>query len=612
MSLKGRAAQVGMIGCAACGGGAPSAAPAPEAEVTARWEAVVSPFPVVDSAGRMLDLAFLGGLNLPRPQLADLDGDGDLDLTIQEYTGRMLALTREGDGPDGLPHWTLSSWRYGGLDVGEWSRLVDLNGDRLPDLFAERPYSYLRFFRNRGTTGQPWLVPVADSLRDTEGRAIFSDRQNIPQIVDVDCDGRVDLLIGRITGVILHYELVDPQDSIPVFRLVSDRFQDLEIITGQGSMHGANTMAFADPDGDGDLDLFWGDFFEAGLLHFENVGSCAEPHLRKDPVRFPPEDPVVTSGYNAPAFGDLDRDGRLDLIVGVLGGSYDPIRTTIRNLHYYSREAGGGYRRRTAQLLPMIDVGSESLPGFADLDGDGDLDFLLANKIDPVERRTSRIFWYENTGRPGAPAFAMRGALPVTGQYHWAPTFGDLDGDGGSDMLLGSFGASVAWYRLEAGPRPGFTLVDSALVTITRGSNTTPAMGDVDGDGDLDLLVGEASGVLNFYRNDGTPRAPRFVLVSDEFDAIDIGRRSAPLLTDIDGDGDLDLLIGSDDQGVVLYRNRGTRSVPRFERDPSFQLDLPPATAPAAADLDGDGRLELIIGTAGGGALYFRLGAPGR
>ena len=569
------------------------------------WEAVANPFRVVDTASRVLELSFLGGFNLPRPQLADLDGDGDLDLTIQEYSGRMLELAREGDDADSLPRWTLTSWRHGGLDVGEWSRLVDLNGDRLIDLFAELPYSYFRFFANRGSPGRPIYQAVPDSLRDTEGRAIFSDRQNIPQIVDVDCDRRVDLLIGRITGIILHYELVDPAAPVPVFRLITDRFQDLEIITGQGSMHGANTMAFADPDGDGDLDLFWGDFFEAGLLLFENTGSCNQPHLRKDPVRFPPEDPVVTSGYNAPAFGDLDRDGRLDLIVGVLGGSYDPIRTSVQNLHYFSRTPTGGYRRRTAQLIPMIDVGSESIPAAADLDGDGDLDFLLANKIDPVERRTARIFWYENTGRKGAPELTMRGALPITGKYHWAPAFGDLDGDGRPDLLLGSFGASLAWHRLEPGRPPRFTLVDSALVTITRGSNTTPTLGDTDGDGDLDLFIGEASGGLNFYRNEGTREAPRFTLVSEQYDSIDVGRRSAPFLTDLDQDGDLDLLIGSDDAGVVLYRNIGTPTQPRFERDEAFRLDLPPSTAPMTADLDGDGRLELITGTAGGGALYF-------
>jgi len=572
----------------------------------AGWTTVIDPFPVTDTAGRVLDLAFLGGFNLPRPQLADLNGDGKLDLTLQEYTDRMVVLLRDGTAADGLPKWKFAGWQYEGLAVGEWSRFVDLDGDGKLDLLGELPYSYLSFWHNDGSTARPAFTVTRDTIRDTDGHAIFSDRQNIPQIVDIDCDGTVDLMIGRITGVILQFELAGTGVAPPVFKLISERFQDLEIVTGQGSMHGANTMVFADADGDGDLDLFWGDFFEAGLLWFENTGTCREPHLRKDHVRFPPEDPVISSGYNAPAFGDIDGDGKLDLIVGSLGGSYDPIKTTIQNLYLYTRDPDGRWLRRSNQLLPMLDVGAESVPALVDLDGDGDLDLLLANKIDLADRKTARIYWYENTGSARAPAFVMRGALGITGRYHWAPAAGDLDGDGHPDLLLGNFGASLAWYR-GTGRSAEFVLTDSALVTITRGSQTTPTLGDVDGDGDLDLFIGEASGVLNFYRNDGTRTAPRFVLVNDEFQGIDVGRRSAPVLADLDGDGDLDLLVGSDDQGLQLFRNEGTPTAPRWVRDPTFRPGLlPPVTAPAVGDLDGDGRPEIVVGNAGGGAVFLR------
>lgn len=584
-----------------CGSVSTPAAPTPD-DGSLGYQRVVAPFPVLDSTGLLLDLAFLGGLNHPRPQLVDLDGRGQLDLVIQEYNGSMLHLAQDGNRADGMPRFRLVDWEFGGLDIGEWSRFADLDGDRRPELLAELPFSYIRLLRNRGGR----FGAAVDSLRDAAGVALFSDRQNIPQLVDIDCNGKPDLMIGRLSGHILHYEVVDPDAASPRFRLVTPEFQGLEIVTGNGSLHGANTMAFVDYDHDGDLDLFWGDFFEAGLLLFENTGTCAQPQLRREGVRFPVSTPLVTSGYNAPAFGDVMGQGRQDLIVGVLGGAYDPIKTSVDNLHFLEAFPGGEYRHRTAHLLPMIDIGNESIPALADLDGDGDLDLVVANKIEPEARGTSRMYWFENTGGQASPSFLMRGALPIEGKYHFAPTFGDLDGDGQLDMLLGSFGASVARYRVTTGAGgPTFTLVDSAFVTITRGSNTVPTLGDLDGDGLLDLLIGEGSGAFNFYRNTGTRTAPAYTLVSDEWLEQRVGRRASPLLVDFDGDGLLDLLVGTDDEGLRLLRNGGTRLAPSFTLDRGFRLPVYPQSAPAAADLDGDGRLELIVGSRSGGLLYF-------
>jgi hypothetical protein len=250
----------------------------------------------------------------------------------------------------------------------------------------------------------------------------------------------------------------------------------------------------------------------------------------------------------------------------------------------------------------VLDIGSEAIPAIADLDGDGDLDLLLANKLDPSDLRTSFIYRLENVGSRDRPAFKLRAPVELGRRFHAAPTFGDLDADGRLDLLLGQWGPRVAWYRGTAG---GYEAMDTAVVTITRGSNTVPTLGDLDGDGDLDLLVGESSGWLNFYRNDGGPGRPAFTLISDEFEGIRIGRRSAPLLSDLDADGDLDLLVGSESDGLVLFRNEGSRAAARLVRDSTFRVPVPALAAPAAGDLDGDGDLDLVVGGAGGGAVYL-------
>ncbi|MGI8843832.1 MAG: FG-GAP repeat domain-containing protein [Gemmatimonadaceae bacterium] len=574
----------------------------------------VFPFPVADSAGRAMELAFLGGFNVPRPQLLDEDGDGDLDLFVQEKSNDVMLFERDGEA-DGLPRFVLRTTRYQELDVGEWYRFADVDLDGDLDLLAETPFSYIRYYRNDGGPASPRYVLAADTLRDVDGSPIFAERQNIAQLCDFDCNGRSDLLLGRRDGTLTRYEAADSgAGGVPRFRLEAQEFAGIRIVGEQmggpgppqrsgASMHGANTMALADYDGDGDLDLFWGDFFEQGLLLIENSGSCAEPRFASVPRQFPLDNPVLTSGYNAPSFGEVAAAGQgVELIIGVLGGAYNPTRTAADNLYYMERSASGSWTVRTRHLLPIVDVGSESIPALIDLDSDGDLDLLLANKIDPEAQTTSQIYWFENIGTPTAPSLVMRGALPITGQYHAAPAFGDLDGDGRPDMVLGQWGAALSWYQSTAS---GHVLADSALVTITRGSNTIPALGDLDGDGDLDLIIGESSGYLNYYRNDGDRAAPRFTWVTDSLDRIRPGRRSAPFLTDLDADGDLDMLIGTEVGEIVLYRNEGTPAAPRFVRDSTFDLRVPGMAVPSVGDLNGDGIPDLVVGTSGGGALYF-------
>ena len=394
---------------AACGGSPavqapPANTPAPAATVESGWTTVINPFPVTDTAGRVLDLAFLGGFNLPRPQLADLNGDGQADLTLQEYTDRMTVLLRDGNAADGLPKWKFSTWQFGGLAVGEWSRFIDLDRDGKLDLLGELPYSYLSFWHNEGTTPAPRFVATRDTIRDTDGKAVFSDRQNIPQIVDIDCDGKVDLMIGRITGVILQYQLAAPGAMPPVFKLITERFQDLEIVTGQGSMHGANTMVFADPDGDGDPTSSGATSSRRGCSG-SRTPAPAPSRTAEGPHPVSPRGSGALERVQRPRLRRSRWRRKLDLIVGSLGGSYDPIKTTIQNLYLYTREATGRFVRRSNQLLPMIDVGSESVPALLDMDGDGDQDILLANKIDIAERKTARIYWYENTGTARAPVY---------------------------------------------------------------------------------------------------------------------------------------------------------------------------------------------------------------
>jgi len=568
----------------------------------------VAPFDVLRTDGTPVEFPFLGGLNVPRLQLVDIDGDGDQDLYLQEYTGQLMHFSNEGTPGD--PRFVFQTRRYEGLDIGEWFRFVDLDGDGDYDLLAEKRFSHIRYFLNVGSPTAPNFDQTLYALKDTEDNEVFSDRQNIPNITDIDCDGKLDLFIGRVDGTIYRYEAVD-EDSrgVPRFELVSNRFENIEII-GEiqigASLHGANTMAFHDFDDDGDEDLFWGDFFESGLLMIENSGSCAAPALQNEPVRFPRNAPIRTSGYNAPTFGDLDGDGHPDLLVGVLGGAFNPTTTSADNLYHLEQTEGRDFELRTTRFLYGLDVGMESIPALADTDGDGDLDLYITNKIDPNDGSRSLMYYLENTGTAESPSFQIADTLSLVEAYHLAPVFGDIDDDGDLDMIVGSWTKGIMLFTNEGtATEPDFVLTDDEFLRLTRGSNATPALVDIDGDGDLDLFAGESSGDLNFYENVGTASEPRFSFVSDTYAGFDAGRRSYIDFADLDADGDYDMIVSRDTGAPAILRNDGSPTEPHFVEGGLLDVETPEFATVRLVDLDADGVLDVVSGTAGGGLLYF-------
>lgn len=554
--------------------------PPPTASTTAvAFDRRISPFPVIDSTGHTYALPFLGGFEHPRPQLVDIDGDGVNDLFIQENSNELQLYQRSPDG------WQLKAERYQDLTIGEWYRFVDLDGDGLIDLFTESPLSYIRYYRNVGTRTTARFAVTADTLRDVAGQAIYADRQNIAQFADIDCNGKLDLLLGRVDGTITRYELPD-LDRLhqPRFQLLTERFQDIQIIGQmQPSRHGANTMSVFDIDSDGDADILWGDFFEPGLLWLRNEGTCTQLDFHGERIPFPPGAPLETSGYNAPAAGDLNGDGRLDVVVGVLGGAFNPNKTSTANLYQLEQTPANRWSLATTRLLDGVDLGAETIPALGDIDGDGDQDLVVGTKIEPGNPRTGGLYWFENTGTTTAPTLQLRGHLTIQPAFHFAPALGDLDGDGLPDLVIGQFQDPIAWYRNSGTSGAArFQLVDSAVVRLPRGSNAVPELHDIDRDGDLDLFVGDAGGRIAFFRNDGTRQTPRFVLASEDYLGARVGRRVVPRF--LNGR----LIAGTERGGL----------------DSTLGIRLPLYAAPAFAALRGD-LVGIVVGGAGGGLQYF-------
>jgi hypothetical protein len=244
-----------------------------------------------------------------------------------------------------------------------------------------------------------------------------------------------------------------------------------------------------------------------------------------------------------PAFGDIDGDGDLDMLVGVAdgrvmvfenaGSKTEPkwrlVNDTLRALAS-SRESLDG-----AQGEVAIDVGDNAVPALVDIDGDGDLDLFIG-------AANGRLLFYRNEGNRYLPQFALAGSNSLNASFggNLAPHFVDLNGDGAQDLVLGNERGEV-YLILNRGtrfapsfclnaddPQPSCPAPPAPLVKLVEADNATPVAVDWDRDGDWDLMVGKSDGRIAHYRNLGTRLEPRFELAEDRFNILDAGGYAAP------------------------------------------------------------------------------------
>jgi len=584
-----------------------------------------------------------------KPSMADLDGDGDLDVVMGADT---VIKYFENTGPNTAPVFIertggdnpfngTGPFRFVGITF------ADLDGDGDLDAIAGRSTSNkIDYYENTGSVSAPVFVERTGVQNPLEGFNVPQD--NTPFLADLDGDGDFDVITGKNNGNILTY-LNTPAAGVQIAITVTAE-NDAPRLTGlSGTLTFAENTVNATPqlidadvsftDGDNNFDggtLKVSGLLDADVVAFRSQGTgTGQIGISGNSISYGGTLIGTFTGGNGTTLvvtfnGDATAAAIEALIENLTFAHTSDLPLEWRRLSIVVTDAAGATtavpnfvaQGEGDSAFASIGPGFDAKPTFADLDGDGDLDAVAG-------ARDGTLIYYKNIGTNTAPAF-LKQTGPSSPFYGFdvgssaAPSLGDMDGDGDLDLVVGTHAGTQQYYFENTGTatapsfeaRPGVT---SLFLGIAFGSDSTPTLVDLDNDGDLDLVIGREFSDIGYYENTGTAANSSFVQRTggdNPFAGFHPDFFTAPTFADVDGDGDLDLVVGGYTGAIKYFENTGTPASPSFVgrtggANPFNGIDIGASSAPTLADIDGDGDLDLIVGGENGELTIF-YNAPGR
>ena len=488
--------------------------------------------------------------------VGDLDGDGDLDLVSGGRDDKVNAWQNDGNPFSGV--WTKQE--VGSHTDNVWSLAVgDLDGDGDLDIVSGGRDDKVNVWQNDGT-------PFSGDWTQQEVGSYIYSMESV-SVGDLDGDGDLDIVSGTARKVNAWQNDGNP---------FSGDWTQQEVGNHGGWV---SSVAMGDLDGDGDLDIVSG-----GEDHNVNAWQNVQVH------RNAPFDSTAqnvgshTSFVHSMAVGDLDGDGDLDPVSGGADGK-------VNAWHNDGNPFG--------ETWPKQEVGSHTdyvhSVAVGDLDGDGDLDVVSGGRDDKVN------IW-QNDGNPFGGTWTQQ-EVGSHGYFVFSVAVGDLDGDGDLDIASGGADDKVNAWRNDGSPFNG-TWAQQEV-----GGNTamiSVAVGDLDGDGDLDIVSGGYENEVNAWQNDGTP-------FSGTWTQQGVGNHTyyvaSVAVGDLDGDGDLDIVSGGADSKVNVWQNDSTPFSGTWTQQ-EVGSHWNEVLSVAAGDLDGDEDLDIVSGTWGEVNVWQNDGMP--
>jgi hypothetical protein len=378
--------------------------------------------------------------------------------------------------------------------------------------------------------------------------------------------------------------------------------------------NGIGVSSFSSPfifdyDEDGFKDIFLGSTDNRVKFYRNKSGNTLPPSYTANEALL---EQIYANGYQFtnsyyPILADLDNDFINELIIGGYNGFL-----LYKNSGSYSQPNWIKIDSVFATVNTLI--GTDAKPALVDIDGDGDLDLFAGIGESLFGGPTSGIIiGFRNIGTISSPMFSQDNSLttglPDAG-YNCYPTFADMDNDGDFDLLIGRDLASLLYYR-NTGTKntPVWTAANNVFAIVETSTYwKNPCLSDLDNDGDFDLLYGTADGNLFYYQNVGSPSSPSFLLKSDYFRIIkNNGNGATVSIADFDNDGDNDFISGSWTGKINYFKNTGTNKSPQFSPSTSSftGLTVGSYSAPIFVDLDNDSDFDIVSGALNGKLSYY-------
>ncbi len=583
----------------------------------------------------------------------DLNMDGVKDLFVFDRAGDKIITFINKGTPNVVDYVHAPEYQALFPKLKYWAVLVDYDCDGKEDLFtaATAMNNAMAVYKNISVTTvnfslvEPVLY-VYDTPIVTRLKVLHED---VPSFVDVDSDGDLDILTfgsGFHDNSVLFaknmtidkYGICDSLDfeirnrcwgffiespvSYEVF-LFDTCLMNVANPEKTASLHSGSTLLGLDLNGDGVKDLIMGDENYPYLNGITNGGTSTSSGMISQDTMFPSYDVSANMEEFLGAFYvDVDNDSKRDLIVS-------PNKLNFSNypsVWYYKNigiDDAPVFSFQTKGFLQnnMIEVGRNGHPVFFDADNDGLLDLLVGNYgyFSGTGYDTSGISFYRNVGDSTDPAFELitrdYQTLFSMGLNNVYPTFGDLDDDGDEDMIVGDHAGMIHYFinNAAAGNPAAFILnANPNIDSIDVGNFATPQLIDVNRDSKLDLLIGEEGGVINYYENIGTVGMPVFAMVTDSFGGVNVNNGaiygySTPFL--FDDSGTYLLFVGSERGNIFHYNNidgnlNGTFSIADTMLAGIWEGRY---SSVYGGDINNDGYRDLIIGNETGGLAMYTI-----